>query len=96
MCTISNAYFHRPPEPRVKRASLNTPFNHRKHHMDLRKNLDMAQTIENSLVVGDALGSNAAWDYLIDHAVPRPLILRVLASTTRRRQMVTEVEPVST
>ena len=54
--------------------------------MKLRTNLEMAQTIENGLVVDEVQGSVAAWAYLEDHGIPAPIILRVLISASRRRE----------
>jgi hypothetical protein len=54
--------------------------------MQLRKNMDMAQAVENGLVVDEVSGSAVAWEYLAEHGVPTPVILRVLVSQTRRRQ----------
>lgn len=53
--------------------------------MQLRTNVEMAQTIENGLIVDEVEGSAAAWSYLQKHGIPSPIILRVLASATRRR-----------
>jgi hypothetical protein len=47
----------------------------------------MANTIENGLVVDEAMGSHAAWEYLVAHGVPHHIVLRVLASSTRRRKV---------
>lgn len=54
--------------------------------MQLRKDLDMAQAVENGLVVDEVSGSAIAWEYLAEHGVPAPVILRVLVSQARRRQ----------
>nr|WP_315256789.1 hypothetical protein [uncultured Duganella sp.] len=54
--------------------------------MERRKDFDTSVSVENGLVVDDALGSAAAWEYLVEHGVGGPLILRVLASGNRRRR----------
>ncbi len=54
--------------------------------MQLRTNLDMAQAVENGLVVDEVSGSASAWAYLAEHGVPTQVILRVLISQARRRQ----------
>lgn len=54
--------------------------------MQLRTNLDMAQTVENGLVVDEVHGSASAWKYLAEHGVPTQVILRILVSQARRRQ----------
>jgi hypothetical protein len=55
--------------------------------MKVRTDRDMANTIENGLVVDEAMGSHAAWEYLVAHGVPHHIVLRVLASSTRRRKV---------
>lgn len=53
--------------------------------MKARINTHMSLVIENGLVVDDIYGSAVAWNYLIELEVPTPIILRVLASPSRRR-----------
>lgn len=53
--------------------------------MKPRTDVDTAQTIENGLVIDDIDCSLSAWNYLVQHGVPTPIILRVLSSSLRRR-----------
>lgn len=61
--------------------------------MKMRINLDMSQIIENGLVVDDIQGSLAAWEYLLAHDIPSPIVLRVLSSPARRRESDPHGEP---
>lgn len=54
--------------------------------MERRKDFDTSFSVENGLVVDEAIGPAAAWEYLVGHGVSGPLILRVLASGNRRRR----------
>lgn len=53
--------------------------------MRARTNVEMSQVIANGLVVDEVDGSASAWEYLEEHGVPLPIILRVLVSESRRR-----------
>lgn len=53
--------------------------------MQMRKNRQLSNIIEQGIAIETAKGAAQAWAFLTFNQIPRPVIARVLAASARRR-----------